>query len=143
MSVKTFFEKIGDWFKEIGHVSTWEQTALTTLKIAAPLLNTLITLTAGEPIAAKVAGIVNQVISDLGATSALLTGSQGASGVTVTSFLESVKSNLGALLADADIKNSTKAEQITGVVNTVIGEIEAISSAMPKSGGPPVAPAAA
>jgi hypothetical protein len=128
----SFFKKIEDWFKELGHAQTWEKTAVTTIKVAAPLLNTLITLTAGEPIAAKVSGVVNQVLSDLGAASAVLSDSETASGVSVTSFLSSVQANLQTLLADADVKNSTKAEQITGVTNTVIGEVEAILEAAPK-----------
>jgi hypothetical protein len=46
-------------------------------------------------------------------------------------LLTSVQTNLGTLLADADIKNSTKAADITGAVNTLIGEVEAILAAAP------------
>lgn len=129
----SFFSKIEAWFKELGHAQTWEQTAATTIKVAAPLLNTLITLTAGDPAAAKVSGVVTQVLQDLGAASAVLSDAQSAGGVSVTSFLTSVQTNLASLLADADVKNSTKATQVTGVVNTVLGEVEAIISAMPKA----------
>src|ERR1700677_1165321 len=127
----SFFKKLEDWFKELGHAQTWEKTAVTSIKVVAPLLNTLLVLTAGEPIAAKVSDGVNQVLSDLGAASVVLSDAQTANGVSVTSFLDSVKINLQTLLADADVKNSTKAEQVTGVLNTVIGEVEAILSAAP------------
>jgi hypothetical protein len=131
MSVKTFFEKIGEWFKEIAHNTTWEQTALTTLKVVAPLLDTLVTLTAGEAAGAVVANAVNQLQSDIAGAAALLSGADAGGTVTVTSLLNSVKTNLGTLLADADVKNSTKITQITSVANTVIGEVEAILSAVP------------
>lgn len=137
--IKSFFEHIGEWFKDhLGSAASFEKTAATAIMVAEPLLNTLLTLTAGEPIAAKVQGVVNQVTNDLNNTSAILNGASATGGMTVTSLLNSVKTNLGTLLADADVKNSTKAEQITGVVNTLVGEVEAILSAVPAA---PAAPA--
>jgi hypothetical protein len=132
MSVKTFFEHVGEWFKEhLGSAATFEKTAATAISIAEPLLDTLLTLTAGEPFAVMVCGVVTQVKNDLNNTSAILNGAEATGGMTVTSLLTSVQTNLGTLLADADIKNSTKAADITGAVNTLIGEVEAILAAAP------------
>lgn len=134
--IKTFFEHIYDFLKaHLGSAASFEHTAATAISIAKPLLNTLLVLTAGEPIADKVAGVVKQVTTDLNDTSAILSGAE-AGGLTLAGVLESVKSNLGTLLADADVKNSTKATQIEGVVNTIVGEVEAIlAAAPPKSVG--------
>src|SRR5271157_4962597 len=135
MSLKTFFEHVGDWLKEVlGKEATWEQAASTALKVAAPLLTTLITLTAGAPIAAKVAGIVAQVQADMaGAATVISTSGAATGGVTISSFLGSVQTNLGTLLTDADVKNSTEFTKIESTINTVIGEVVAIGSAMPKT----------
>jgi hypothetical protein len=140
--LKTFFEKIGEWLKEIGHSATLEKTALTTLKVAAPLLDTLVGLVAGEPAEALVSKKVDQAQTDIAGAAALLSGASAGGAVTVTSFLGSVKTNLASLLADADVKNSTKATQIESTVNTVIGEVEAIQAAIePPAASSTAAPA--
>lgn len=140
MSVKTFFEHIAEFLKDhLGSTASFEHTAATALGVAEPLLNTLLALTAGEPIAAKVSTVVNSVITDLNNTQALLAGAEaGAADHSLTGFLGSIKANLSTLLADADIKNSTKAAQITDVVNTVIGEVEAVAEAVPAGYSTPV-----
>ena len=73
--------------------------------------------------------VVNQVRTDLNNTSALLSGAEATGGVTLTSLLGSIQSNLGTLITDSDIKNSTKASQIADVANTLIGEVQAIQQA--------------
>ena len=128
--IKTFFEHVGEWFKEhLGSAASFEKTASTAIGVAEPLLDTLLALAVGEPIAAKVTAIVNQVKNDLNNTSALLAGAEATGGVTLTSLLGSVQTNLGTLLTDADIKSSTKAAQIADVANTLIGEVQAIQQA--------------
>ena len=127
---KSFFAHIWEWLGEhLGSAASFEHTAATAISIAKPLLGTLLALTAGEPSAAKVSKVVDQVTNDLNDTAALLNGAGASGGITLTSALESVHSNLSTLLADAEIKNSTKAEQITGIVNTLLGEIEAVGQA--------------
>jgi hypothetical protein len=129
--VKSFFDHIGEWFKDhLGDAQSVEQTAVTALAVAAPLLNTLITLTAGAPIAAKVSAVVATVQTKLNSAIALLNGAEAGDPIhSVDGFLGDVQTNLGALLTDVDIKNSTKAAQITSVVNTLIEEIEAVQTA--------------
>jgi hypothetical protein len=127
----SFFAHIKEWLGEhMGGIQKDEQTAAMALTVAAPLLNTLTTITAGEPIATKVAGVVSKVQTNLNNAIALLNGAEaGDPSHTLDGFLGFVQSDLGTLLTDVDVKNSTKATQITGVVNTLIGEVEAIQTA--------------
>ena len=137
MSIKTFFAKIWDVLKaEAPHAAGWEHAAATTLRVTAPLLNTLLTLAVGPAAAAKVAGIVAQVQKDMNDVAQTL--STGGSPATFGSVLGSIQSNLGTLLADADIKNETKFTEIEATVNTVIQEVEAVTASMPPA---PPAPA--
>ena len=130
--VETFFEHIGHWLKaHLGTAASFEKTAATALSVAAPLLQELLTLIKGEPFAAKVGGVVTQVQNDLNDTAALLNGAGASGGITVQSALGAVQSNLGTLLADADIKNSAKSSQIQGIVNTLLGEVTAVLGAIP------------
>jgi hypothetical protein len=143
--VKSFFDHIGEWLEDhLGSASSFEHTASVALGVASPLLTTLLTLVAGEPIAAKVSAVVAQVQNDLSNTSAILNGAEASDAThSLTGFLGSVKTNLGTLLADADIKNSAKADQITEIVNTVIGEVEAVAAAIPENYTTPVVGASA
>jgi hypothetical protein len=138
--VKTFFDHIGEWFQDhLGNAATFEKTAATAISVAEPLLDTLLALAVGEPFAAKVQAIANQVVNDLNNTSAILKGAEATGGMTVTSLLTSVQTNLGTLLADADIKSSAKSAEITDVVNTLSGEVEAILTAASATPPAPVA----
>jgi hypothetical protein len=142
MSIKTFFDKIWDFLKaEAPSAQNWEQAASTALKVASPLLDTLLTLTAGEAVESKVAGIVAQVQQDMSGAAGLLSGAGGTK-ATLTSFLTSIQTNLGTLLTDADVKNATKFTEIESTANTIIGEIEAVASSMPSDYTPPAPPAA-
>lgn len=131
--IKTFFEHIGDFLKEhLGSAASFEQTAATALSVVKPLLNSLLELVAGDAVEAKVSNAVGQAITDLNNTQALLNGAEaGAADHSLTGFLGSIQTNLSTLLADSDIKNSAKAAQITAIVSTVIGEVEAVSAAVP------------
>lgn len=148
--LKNFFLHTWDWLKsEAPQAATWENAASTALKLAAPLLETLVTLTAGAPIAAKVAAIVAQAQADMaGAATVISQAGSTTGGVSITSFLSSVQTNLGTLLTDADVKDATEFTKIESTVTTVLGEVQAIASSMPKAPvlepvGPatPIAPA--
>jgi hypothetical protein len=131
--IVTFFEHIGDFLKEhLGSAASFEQTAATALTIVKPLLNSLLALTAGEPFAAKVSSVVSQVSTALSNTAALLNGAEtGGATDSISGFLSEIQTALPTLLQDADIKNSAKLTQIEAIVNTVLGEIGAISAAIP------------
>lgn len=128
---ESFFQKIENFFKNLGHATTWERTASTTLAVASPLLDTLVELTAGEAAEKKVADVVAQIQRDMSLASTLLASPAKSTGLS--DVFADINSNLGAILTDADVKNSTKITQIESVVKTVTGEIEAIVAAMPAS----------
>jgi len=132
--VKSFFEHIGEWLKDhLGDAQTVEHQAATAIAVFSPLLNTIITLTAGSAIAAKTASYVATIQTKLANASALLSGAEttvvSGSPITLDSVLTGVKSDLTEFLADVDVKNSTKITEITSVCNTIIGEVEAIQTA--------------
>lgn len=128
---KTFFQHV--WLFFDNHAKAFETSAATTIALISPLLNTLVSLTAGDKAGAKVASVVSQVTTDLNNTAALLSGAEAGDAThSVAGLLKSVQTALPTLLADADVKNSEHAAQITGVVNTVLGEVEAIAAAVPE-----------
>jgi len=140
MSFKSFFEHIGEWFKEnLGKAATWEQAASTALKVSAPLLDEVIALTAGTAAATKVQGVIAQVQADMAGSATTITEAGSATGgLTIQSFLGSVTNNLGTLLTDADVKNTTEFSKIENTIKTVIGEVQVVASAMPKPAPAPV-----
>jgi hypothetical protein len=123
----SFFKDIEAIFKKVFGSTNWEQTAETTITVAAPMLETIVALAAGGPAAAAVTGVVKQVQNDLAATTMLL---RSASGPTVkqkiSNLITGINANLQTLLADADVKNSAKAAEITAAVNGISGELQAI-----------------
>jgi hypothetical protein len=138
---KIFFEHIFSFFDN--HAKAFETSAATTIALVSPLLNTLVTLTAGAKEAAVVSSVVGKVTTALNNTAALLSGAEAGDAThSVTGFLTSVQEDLPTLLADADVKNSTHVAQITGVVNTVLGEVQAILAAVPADHSVPVVGAA-
>lgn len=127
--MKTFFSKIEAFFKKVFGSTNWERTASATLTVIAPLLTTVITLTAGEPAAAAVSAVITDVQNDLAAASALIGAAD--SNPTLTGIFSAITTNLNGLLSAAEIKNPTTQEQVNSVVGTVLGEIEAIVSVIP------------
>jgi hypothetical protein len=143
MSIKTFFERVEDDLKSVfGKLfsATWEQKVLIGLTQLDPFIEGVIAVV-DPSIAPLVIGILNKVtdwLTEVKSLVAMGTVAPGSSEATqVTSALNSVKSNLAALLADSDIKNSTKVSEITAVVNMVDSEANVILANVP------AAPAAA
>lgn len=132
--VITFFEKVGSTLKKLFTSHGWETKAIATINYVAPMVETIVALTAGGPAATIVANVVNIVKADLATVATVCQDGMPAPGSTaaqtVTSALNSVKSNLTELLADADVKNSAKAEEITAVTTTIIGEANALLSSL-------------
>jgi hypothetical protein len=133
----TFFSRVEGFFKKVFGSSKWEKTASTTIAIIAPLLETVLTLTAGAPAAALVAAVVATVQKDLAATAVLIddVDAGGASVATgpqqIANLLNGIKANLGGLLSVAEVKNSAKIAEITTAVTTVTAEVDAILAAIP------------
>ena len=138
--IKTFFEHLGEFLKDhLGPTASFEHTASVALAVVGPLLNTLITLTAGEKYATKVSGVVAQVQTSLSNTSALLAGAEAGDAThSVAGFLAEINTALPTLLEDADIKNSAKLAEIEAIVNTITGETSAIAAAIPATHSVPV-----
>jgi len=135
--LKTFFEHVWSFFEN--DADKLETSAAVAISVATPLLSELISLTAGEPIAAKVSAVATQAVNDLNNTAAMLKGAEaGSADHSVSGLLNDVVTDLPALLQDADIKNSTKSTQITGIVKTVVGEVQAILAALPEDHSVPV-----
>jgi hypothetical protein len=144
MSFKSFFDAIGHELERLFGSKTLEQQILGVVSYAAPIVETIVGLTAGGPAEALVAGVVNTVQADFATVSAVVqqgTVAAGSSTVTVIqTALNSIGTNLSGLLQAAEVKNSTKAAQITTEVNGVLGEIKALLANLPSSA--PVAPVA-
>jgi hypothetical protein len=126
----SFFGKIGNFFKKIGADLEKEaansKTISGTITLAGALLQTLVTLTAGDTAGEVVGAIVSEIQSDLAAVNAVVTTASvpGATGKAVaTNILTSIHANLAQLLAAAEVKNSAHAAVITGTVNTVDTEL--------------------
>jgi hypothetical protein len=135
--IKGFFSHVFSFFEN--DAAKFETSAATTISVALPLLNEMITLTAGSAIATKVSNVGHQVITDLQNTAAILNGAEaGSADHSVSGFLQDAVQALPTLLADADVKNSEHASTIEGVVTTVVGELQAILSALPANYTTPV-----
>lgn len=128
----SWFKDIENWMaKAFNAAPSWQQTASATLTVTAPLLQTIVTLSAGEAAGAEVGSIVSEVQSDMAAAATLIKSS-GAT-PTLTSVLGSIQTNLGGLLTAGHIKDQGTLTKVTSIVNTFVGEIEAIASVIPKA----------
>ena len=138
--MKKFWERVEAAFKKLFGSTTWEKTASAVLSYVAPLLETLVGLTAGGPAETLVAGVVSTVQKDLATIEAVVgdaTATPPANELAAaTEALTSIKTNLGSILTAAEVTNSAEASKITAVVNTIIGEIEAMLANVPSSAAP-------
>jgi len=136
----TFFEKVGSWLKKLFTNPKTEQTILATIKYVAPFIETLVGLAAGGPAEILVTNIVNQVQADLATVAVVVQEGIPPAGSTAAqqaeTALNSIKTNLTALLADADVKNSAKVAEITSTVNLIAGEADAMLSGFSSSTPP-------
>jgi hypothetical protein len=137
MSIKTVFEKIGSDFEGIfkGLFSaSFESKALAAISYTAPFLEGIVAI-ADPAIAPLVTAVVNGVTADLNTVKTVVqqgTVAPGSSEATqITAALNSVKTNLSGLLAEAGVKNSTKVAQITAAVGLVNGEVDAVLGEAP------------
>ena len=133
----SFFKGIENFFKKVFGSTNWEKTASTTLALVGPLTEEIVALSAGEPAAAEVQSIITEVQSDLALVSGVVSGATSATASpslisTAVNSLNSVKANLSGLLAAGHVKDPATCAKVTGLVNTIVGEVEAILSAMPK-----------
>jgi hypothetical protein len=134
MSILAEIEKA---FKDIFGSNKWEQTASVTLTFVGPLLTTIISLTAGEPAAAMVSNVLAKVQTGLQTASKVLAdvasgnATSATAVATLSTTLTTVQTDLQSLLKAGQIKNPTTVASVTGVVNTIIGELQAILAVLP------------
>jgi len=129
----SFFSKIESFFEKFVHNTTWEQKVSAGIGLAAPGLESIVALTAGESDASEIQSVVSEVQTDLATVAGFLAQSQGGASVvsTLTTVLNAVKSNLGALLTAGHIKDAETLTKVTAIVNGVIDEVEAILPLIP------------
>lgn len=138
----SFFSKVKSFFHQLfGALPSWEKSVSSTLTLLAPLTEEIVALTAGEPAAKEVQAVVGEVQKDMATVAAVTAGAAGSPSATTyetaSTALNSIKSNLGGLLAAGHIKNPVTLTKVTETVNTVIMEVEAILSELPQSSSPP------
>ena len=133
----SFFSKIEAAFKKVFGSSKWEQTAETTLTLVAPLLETLLALTAGAPAATAVGVVIAKIQMGL-ATAAKLSSDIKAGTVSsangaqqLSAMLAAVQADLGTLLTATQIKDQTTQAKVTAIVDSISGEVQAIIAALP------------
>jgi hypothetical protein len=133
--VKKFWHRVEAAFKKLFGSSKWEKTTSAVISYIAPLLETLVALTAGGPAAALVTNIVSIAQTDLATLAAVVDGATATPAANEVSAainaLNSIKTNLAALLTAADVKNAATSLQVTATVNAIIGEVEAILANVP------------
>jgi hypothetical protein len=125
----TFWHKVEAALKKIFGSSTWEQTAISVLTYAGPILQTVVALAAGGPAEALVAAAIATAKSDLGVAAAIVNGVTSTPAPNEVALfvnsMNSIKSNLTGLLTAAEVKNSGKQAEITSAVNLIVDEIDA------------------
>lgn len=132
----SFFKSIGGFFTKLfGHAASWSATASTTLTLAAPMLNTALSMIAGPDVAADANNVIGEIKSDLAASAALISQSHDSTDPSkvaqIKSLLTAVTGNLSTLLAAGHIKNEDTLNKVTTAVNAFTGEISAILSVLP------------
>ena len=146
MSIGSFFEKIGSEIEKLfKETPTWAQKALQAVAYLAPLVQTIATLAGGAAVGTEVGSILSQIKGAVATVSAVAQAGTPAAGSTtiqtVTTALNSINTNMAALLASADIKNNAKVTDIEATTNLITGEVDALLTGL-STPAAPAAPAA-
>jgi hypothetical protein len=124
------FKRVEAFFKKAFGSTSWEKTVSATLTYTAPVLETVVALTAGEPAAALITGIVREVQTDMAVVAVTVDDAQSPAGTTApasaVNVLGSIKTNLASILAGGHIEDPKTLTAVTGVVDKVIGEVDAM-----------------
>jgi hypothetical protein len=131
----SFFAKVEGLLKKLFGSTTWEQTALTTLKVASPLIQGLVGLLAGENASVEATQILNEIKTDLAASIVMIqhiqTDTAPGGTAAVSAILNDASSNLSAFLAAGHIKNPQKVAQATQMVTMIVGSLQAVIALLP------------
>ena len=132
-----FFKKIGAWFtKTFGGTNSAVivndmHTAASAIQVLAPGLVLVLQSAGATEVSADVVEVSNEVITDLGTLSQLLSQAQAdptnkTLKTQIVAMLEALEGNLAGLLKAGHIKNTTTLTTVTNVVNAFIAEAEVI-----------------
>jgi hypothetical protein len=132
----SFFTKVANWFKTHVLNVTWEHSAIVALNVAAPFIEDLVAMYGSEGQAADATAVLNEIKTSLGTATLVLTQIQAgtASGSALDQLkgtLSVVTTALPALLAAGHIKDADLVAKITNTTNLVVGEVNAVISAIP------------
>ena len=135
MSVKTFFDKIGEDLEQfLKKVPDVETKVSAVLSIVSPLVESVAAVTVGEAAAADIAQVVaksQQGLATVGSlASAYNIGEPTTMKQALTAATTAVTSNLSGILASGQVKNEATAAKVTSIVGTVANEFEAILKAL-------------
>lgn len=124
--------KVEKFLAEVeGAAPTIERITASTLLVVGPLLQTVVTMTAGAPTGALVGGVIAQIQTKLAAVSQL-TSAAGTSG-SVSDLLAGVSSDLSDLDSVAAIKDPKAQANLA----LVIKDVEALVAAYKPAPAPP------
>jgi hypothetical protein len=135
----SFLHSISSFFSKVFHSNPdWTHTASTTLTLAAPMVQTITILTAGDEYGAEVENVMSEVQRDLGQAAKLIadahSGGQQAGVIPqLQTLLNSINGNLGGLLAAGHIKNQQTLKKVEVAVSALTGEVSAVLSVLPKN----------
>lgn len=132
--MSSFFKHIRDFFAQhFSHATTSSiasdaHAAKLALELVTPGLVLALQSAGVEGGSAQVQNVVNEIVRDLGDVETALAAIQSGQPVpdTLRASLESLKTNLPALLADAHIKNAQTFATIQNTATAVINEVEVI-----------------
>jgi DNA-binding phage protein len=126
----TFFSKVEAWFKKVfTNFPGWATVASSTLNYVAPLLETVLALTAGTPVEAEVATIISKIQADLGVAAVAV--ENAVTSTSLTNALASIESNLPTLLTTVQVTDPTTVTKVTAVVTEILDEVKAVIAAIP------------
>jgi hypothetical protein len=133
----SFFGKIEHVFEEVeteakrilGNSATWDKTASATLTFVAPLLETVLALTAGAPASAAASKVVSRIQTDLAIAATVI--STGEATPTLTGALNDIQTNLSGLLKVAQVSDPVTVAKVNAVTNTILAEVKAIVASLP------------
>lgn len=128
--IKGFFAKL------FTNAPTWAQEASTVLKLSAPLVESIVELTAGDAGAAAVKAVIAEVQSDMVAAANFLNDahSGSTSGVpSIQGLVSAISNDIGSLLTAGHIKDTKTLADVTAVVQTISGELSTILGLLPST----------
>jgi len=136
--IESFASKFEAEFTKLwGKAPTLSTIALTTIKFAAPLIESVVGIEAGAGASTEVTEILDDVEHSLVAAAGLVTAVGPT--VSVTNLITGISNDLTALLAAGHVTNSTSVSNITLVVKELAALLGSLPAPAPVSTVPVVA----